>query len=137
MKKLFKEFKEFINKGNAFDLAVGLVIGTAFNAIVKSLVNDIIMPLISVIVKTDITKLYIVLKGTATYDEVTGSLILSENAVLLTYGNFLQTIVNFFVIALSIFFAIKVITKLHNSLENAKELIFGDTEEEKEESIKE
>ncbi len=123
MKKFLNEFKEFLSKGNALDLAVGLVIGTAFNAIVKSLVNDIIMPLLGLIVNTDISKLYWVLRGTATYDATTGLTILSENAVLLRYGSFLETIVNFLVIALSIFVAVKIIKKLENKLSAAKELL--------------
>ncbi|XFA99505.1 large conductance mechanosensitive channel protein MscL [Candidatus Izemoplasma sp. B36] len=131
MKKFFKEFQEFINKGNALDLAVGLIIGTAFNAIVKSLVNDILMPLLGLVVNADISKLYFVLRGTATYDAVTGSLVLSENAVLMYYGNFLQTIVNFLLIALSIFVAIKAVNKLQNKINQAKELIFDEEEETK------
>ncbi len=131
MKKFFKEFQEFINKGNALDLAVGLIIGTAFNAIVKSLVNDILMPLLGLLVNADISKLYFVLRGTATYDSITGSLVLSENAVLMYYGNFLQTIVNFLLIALSIFVAIKAVNKLQNKINQAKELIFDEEEPEK------
>ncbi len=129
MKKFFKEFKDFMSKGNAFDLAVGLVIGTAFNAIVKSLVNDIIMPLLGLVVNTDITKLYWVLRGTAAYVVTTGALILSENAVLMRYGSFLETILNFLIIALSIFFAIKVMKKLEKKIEAAKELIFSEPQE--------
>ncbi|XMB72654.1 large conductance mechanosensitive channel protein MscL [Mycoplasmatota bacterium WC30] len=130
MKGFFKEFKNFISKGNAIDLAVALVIGTAFNAIVKSLVNDIIMPLLGLVVNADISRLYAVLRGTAVYDSVTGNLILSENAVLLYYGNFLQTIINFIIIAFSIFVAIKVVNKMQDTLEDAKDLIFGDDDEE-------
>lgn len=132
MKKFFKEFQEFINKGNALDLAVGLIIGTAFNAIVKSLVNDILMPLLGLVVNADISKLYFVLRGTATYDAVTGSLVLSENAVLMYYGNFIQTIVNFLLIALSIFIAIKAVNKLQNKINQVKELILDDEEKTKE-----
>ena len=123
MKKFFNDFKEFLSKGNAFDLAVGIVIGTAFNAIVKSLVNDIIMPLLGLIVNKDIAKLYWVLRGTATFDVTTGATILSENAVLLRYGSFLETIINFLIIALSVFVAIKVVKKLENNIESAKDLI--------------
>ncbi|MCK4551628.1 MAG: large conductance mechanosensitive channel protein MscL [Tenericutes bacterium] len=130
MKKFFKDFKDFISKGSALDLAVGLIIGTAFNAIVKSLVNDILMPLIGLILNTDIANLYVVLRGTATFDVTTGALILSENAVLLTYGNFLQTIVNFLLIALSIFVAIKVVKKLHDQIDDIKDFLTGEEETE-------
>ncbi|MFA7560513.1 MAG: large conductance mechanosensitive channel protein MscL [Candidatus Izemoplasmatales bacterium] len=123
MGKFFKEFRDFIAKGNALDLAVGLIIGTAFNAIVKSLVADIITPLISLLFKADLSNLYAVLRGTATYDAVTGSLILSEDAILLTYGNFIMAVLDFFIIALSIFVAIKAITKLSKRIQQAKDLI--------------
>lgn len=126
MKKTIDEFKAFISKGNAIDLAVGIVIGTAFNAIIKSLVSDIIMPLISLIVQKDIASLYVVLRGTAEYDTVTGTLILSENAVLLTYGNFIQSVVDFLIIALAIFFAIKVMTIIKTRVEKASNYIINE-----------
>jgi len=119
MKKTFQEFKDFISKGNAIDLAVGIVVGGAFNTIIKSLVNDILMPLISLIAKTDVTNLYWVLRGTATYDETLGSLVLSEDAVLLTYGNFLQSIMDFFIVALAIFLALKVVVSVKKRIEQA------------------
>lgn len=112
VKKTLEEFKTFINKGNAIDLAVGIVIGGAFNSIIKSLVNDIIMPLISLVVSTDIKSLYLVLRGTATFDQVSGTTIFSEGAVILYYGNFIQSIVDFLIIALSIFIALKVMVKI-------------------------
>ena len=83
MKKFFKEFGEFIKRGNVIDLAVAVVIGAAFSAIVTSLVNDIIMPLIGIIVGgVNISSLSVTV-GSAT----------------LTYGNFLQNIINFLIIA--------------------------------------
>lgn len=121
MKTFFKDFRAFIAKGNALDLAVGLIIGTAFNAIVKSLVNDIITPLISLLFKADLSNLYVVLRGTATYNPLDGSLILSENAVLLTYGNFLNSVLNFLLIALSIFVAIKVMKRIESHIDELKE----------------
>ena len=132
MGKFFKEFREFISKGNALDLAVGLVIGTAFNAIIKSLVADIITPLISLLFKVDLSNLFAVLRGTATWDTTTGAWILSEDAVLLTYGNFIQAIIDFLIIALAIFLALKVITKLSNRLQKVKDAIAPKDEEVKE-----
>jgi len=126
MKKFMKDFGTFIAKGNALDLAVGIVIGSAFNAIIKSLVDDLIMPLIGLLFKADLTNLYVVLRGTATYDSVLGQLILSEDAVLLKYGNFLQSIMNFLTIALAIFLALKVIMALRSRLDQAKEVILGE-----------
>lgn len=98
---MFKEFKEFLNRGNVIDLAVAVIIGGAFGAIVKSLVADIIMPLIGVIMGgTDLTALTI---------EV-------GNAII-TYGNFLQAIINFIVIAFVIFLFIRS----YNSMQKQEE----------------
>ncbi len=120
MKKFFKEFGTFIAKGNALDLAVGIVIGAAFNAIIKSLVSDIIMPLLGFLIKGDMRNLYVVLRGSAEYDSVLGQLVLSENAVLLTYGNFFQAIIDFLIIAVAIFLALKVIMNFRSKLDSIK-----------------
>ena len=120
MKKFFKEFGEFISKGNAFDLAVGIIIGGAFNKIIQSLVKDMIMPLISLIGGKDFTLWYIVLKGTPSYDPVTGALLNAADVVLLTYGNFIQAIIDFVIIAFAIFLAVKVMTKVRAKAEIAK-----------------
>ncbi len=123
MKKFFNEFGTFISKGNALDLAVGIIIGGAFNKIVSSLVKDIIMPLIGLLFKADITQLVWVMKGTRTFDAITGTYILSEDAVLLYYGNFIQSIFDFLIIALAIFVAIKFINKFKDKIQTAKDLI--------------
>jgi large conductance mechanosensitive channel len=123
MRKFFQDFGAFISKGNAIDLAVGIVIGTAFNAIIKSLVSDIIMPLIGLIARVDVKSLYVVLRGTAVFDEATGKLVTSQGAVLLTYGNFIQTIVDFLIIALAVFLAMRVILRLQTGLKRLKDKI--------------
>ena len=123
MKKFFSEFGKFISKGNALDLAVGIIIGGAFNKIVSSLVKDIVMPLLSLIFQTDITQLVWVMKGTRTFDSVTGTYILSENAVVMYYGSFIQTIIDFLIIAMAIFVAIKLINKFKEKLDSLKEII--------------
>ena len=106
MKKFITEFKEFIAKGNVLDMAVGVIIGGAFNKIVTSLVNDVIMPLISIIVGgTSVTDWKWVIKA-AEYDAA-GVEIAAETAF--AYGNFIQTIIDFLIIALTIFVALKVI----------------------------
>jgi large conductance mechanosensitive channel len=129
MKQWMKEFKNFISKGNAIDLAVGIVIGGAFNTIIKSLVSDIIMPLISLIAKTDITNLYFVLRGTATYDDTLGQLILSEDAVLLTYGNFIQSIFDFLIVAFAIFLALKTVVAIRKRLDKVKNFVATEVKE--------
>ena len=131
MKKFFSDFGAFVAKGNALDLAVGLVIGTAFNAIVKSLVSDIIMPFISLIGGKDISTWFWVMRGTATFDQTAGSYIYSADAVILYYGKFIQSIIDFFIIALAIFVALKAITYFRKRIDDAKEALqdrFNDEE---------
>lgn len=100
---MFKEFKEFAVKGNVIDLAVGVVIGGAFSKIVNSLVNDLIMPLMSVLTGgINFKDLQFVLK------EAEGEL----SAVTLNYGVFIQNIVDFLIIAFSIFLFVKLINRL-------------------------
>lgn len=103
MKKFFKEFKVFIERGNVIDLAVGVVIGSAFTGIVNSLVNDVITPTIGLIIgKIDFSSL--VIPGTQ-----------------LKYGSFINNIINFFIIAFCIFLLVKFINKL-TSLKKKKEV---------------
>ena len=100
MKKLIDEFKTFIMRGNVMDLAVGVIIGGAFGKIVTSLVNDIIMPLISL------------LTGSVNLADLSYTLpVASTEPIVLAYGLFLQNIVDFLLIALSIFLAIRTINR--------------------------
>ncbi|GAA0681873.1 MULTISPECIES: large-conductance mechanosensitive channel protein MscL [Clostridium] len=102
MKKFIEDFKAFALKGNVLDLAVGVVIGGAFNKIVSSLVNDIIMPVVGL------------LTGGVNFKEFTVVLVEateSSAAVTLNLGMFIQNIVDFLIISLSIFVFIKVITR--------------------------
>lgn len=93
---MIKEFREFIMRGNVIDLAVAVIIGTAFTAIVNSLVNDIIMPIIGVILGgVDFTALAITVGNAA-----------------ITYGNFIQAIINFLLIALVLFLIIRAINRM-------------------------
>jgi len=103
MKKHLDEFKAFAIRGNVMDLAVGVIIGGAFGKIVSSLVNDLIMPLLSTLTgNVNYADLKIVLtQGTETQTEV---------AIL--YGNFIKSTVDFFLIALSIFFVIKLLNRM-------------------------
>jgi large conductance mechanosensitive channel len=116
MKKSIEEFKAFINKGNAIDLAVGLVMGTAFNNIIKSLVTNIITPFISLLGGTSLGQLFILLRGTATYDELSGIYVFSENAIVLEYGLFITSVVDFFIIAIALFLTLKLLVYLNQSV---------------------
>lgn len=104
MRKFFKEFKAFIAKGNVFDMAVGLIIATAFNKIVTSMVNDIIMPLVTWATGANsLADLSVVLKQTVEED---GTIV----ELTWNYGNFLQTVIDFLIIAFSVFLMVKVVT---------------------------
>lgn len=116
MKKSIEEFKAFINKGNAIDLAVGLVMGTAFNNIIKSLVTHIITPFISLLGGISLTQLFILLRGTATYDELSGIYVFSENAIVLDYGLFITSVVDFLIIAIALFLTLKLLVYLNQSV---------------------
>ncbi len=109
--KFFKEFKEFINKGNVVDMAVGVVIATAFGNITKSLVADIIMPLVGMLTGgVSVSDLKYVLSPEV-LDEA-GAVITAENAI--RYGLFIQFIIDFLIIALAVFVFIKVLTAAGN-----------------------
>ena len=102
MKKFLKDFKSFAMRGNVLDLAVGVIIGGAFSKIVSSLVNDIIMPIISLLIgRIDLS--------TAGWPLVTNQE--GKDDVILKYGAFLQNILDFLIIALCIFTVIKLIEK--------------------------
>jgi len=101
---MFKEFKEFALKGNALELAVGVVIGTAFQTIVKSLVNDIIMPLFSALI------------GNVDYSEWTWTI----GNTTIPYGSFISAIINFLLIAFSLFLVVRYINKINKQIEEAK-----------------
>ena len=102
-----KEFKEFAMKGNVMDMAIGVIIGGAFGKIVTSLVNDVLMPLIGALIgNVDFTTLSYTLKPAV----MNGEEVVKE-AVTLHYGNFIQTTVDFIIIAFCIFLMIKLINK--------------------------
>lgn len=111
-----KEFKEFAMKGNVIDMAVGIIIGTAFGKIVTSLVNDIVMPPIGfLLADMKFANLRLILREAIVDD---GGNILKE-AVAINYGNFIQTAIDFTLIALSIFLVIKGINRLKRKEEAA------------------
>lgn len=105
MKKFWAEFKAFIAKGNVIDLAVAVIIGGAFNKIVSSLVNDVIMPLVSLAVGGADVKDWKWVITPAEYDTA-GKQIVAETA--LRYGVFIQTIIDFLIIALTVFLIVKI-----------------------------
>lgn len=115
----FKDFKAFISRGNILDLAIGVVIGAAFTAIVNSLVNDIIKPLIALLVGGDFSELIVVLRP-ETVNEA-GEVI--REAITLNYGNLIMAILTFFIDALVIFTALRIIRNARRRLQNEGEKI--------------
>jgi len=108
-----KEFKEFALKGNVMDLAVGVIIGGAFGKIIDSVVNDLIMPIISAIIGTpDFSNLYVVLKGTVSGHPALADARKVDGAVIFAYGNFITVAINFLLLALIIFLMIKGMNSL-------------------------
>ena len=103
MKKFMEEFKAFIARGNVMDLAVGVIIGGAFTAITNSLINDIIMPLL----------------GILTSSVSFADLSVTIGGAVVTYGNFIQAVLNFLVMAFVVFCLVKGLNKLHKKKEEA------------------
>ena len=124
----FKDFKAFISRGNVVDMAVGVVVGGAFGKIVSSLVADLITPLISLLTKgVTLSEAYVCLNPNAVADTVfaysdfpTVAAAQAAGYATLNYGAFIQTIVDFLLIALSIFCVIRVIAKSREKLESLK-----------------
>jgi len=112
-KGFIAEFKEFIARGNVMDLAVGVIIGGAFSAITTSLINDIIMPVLGI------------LTGSISF----AALSVQIGPAVITYGNFIQAILNFLVMALVVFFLVKAVNKA-TSLRKKEEEVAAEPEPE-------
>jgi large conductance mechanosensitive channel len=107
---MWKEFREFLMRGNVVDLAVGIIIGGAFGAIVTSLVNDIIMPPIGLLLgKINFSDLFINLSGTP-YPSVAAAK--AAGAPTINYGIFINTLINFLIVALVIFLIVKAVNRM-------------------------
>ena len=117
---MFKEFKEFAVKGNMVDMAVGIMIGAAFGAIVTSLVNDIIMPPIGLMLGgLDFSSLFVVLKqGTTPGPYLTVAEAKAAGAVTLNYGLFFNAALSFFLIAVVLFMMVKGMNRLRRNAES-------------------
>ena len=113
-----KEFKEFAMKGNVMDMAVGVIIGGAFGKIVTSLVNDVLMPVISLVTGgVDFTNLFVKLSGEGTFNTLEEAK--EAGASVMAYGQFIQNIVDFLIVAFCIFLMIKAMNKLARKKEEA------------------
>ena len=112
---MLKEFKEFAMKGNMLDLAIGLILGTAFGKIVTSLVNDVIMPPIGLLLgKVDFANLYINLSDKSYTSLVEAR---AAGAPVIAYGSFINTLINFLIVAFVIFLLVRQINQIKRTAE--------------------
>ena len=120
MKKFLKEFKEFAMKGNVLDMAIGVIIATAFGKIVSSLIADVLMPLITLVTGgVNVSGQFIALKAIPEGVEHTIQACADAGIATINYGTFLQTIIDFICVALCIFLFIKAINKMKKKPEEA------------------
>src|SRR5215472_19236703 len=122
MRKIWNEFKEFAVKGNAVDLAVGVIIGAAFGAIINSLVKDVIMPPISLLTGgLDFSNKFVVLRaardGSTAFNTPADAA--KAGAITWNYGNFITLVINFLIVAAAIFLVIRIINQLRHPPEKA------------------
>jgi large conductance mechanosensitive channel len=116
---MLKEFKQFISRGNVLDMAVGVIIASAFGKIVSSLVADIFTPVISLITGgVNFSESNLVLRPAVTHiDEATGEIIEDVAALTLNWGNFVQNIIDFLLVAICVFIFVKVVTGIKEKTE--------------------
>ena len=131
---MIKEFKEFIARGNVIDLAVGIIIGAAFTAIVNSLVADLINPLIGLLTGgTDFSAHYLVLKGQVA-DGAGLKAARDTGAAVFAYGAFLSAVINFLIIAWAVFLLVKAVNRVQSATKKKEEAVAaapaGPTQEE-------
>lgn len=117
---MFKEFQEFIARGNVMDLAVGVIIGGAFGLIVSSLVDDIIMPIVGAVFGGfDFSDYFIPLASGITADTLAAA---REQGAVLAYGNFITVLINFLILAWIIFLMVRSVNRLRRRLDKKEEV---------------
>jgi large conductance mechanosensitive channel len=118
---VLKDFREFIGKGSAIDLAVGLIIGSALGTIIKSFVEELIIPLTGLISKVDFTNLYFVLKGTVPEGMPLAEARKMNGVVALGYGQFLTVLINTLILAFAVFIVVRALNRLKTRMEREKQ----------------
>lgn len=117
---MIKEFKEFAVKGNAFDLAVGVIIGGAFGKIVTSVIDDLLMPMISGLIGSpDFSSLYLVLKGNVPAGTKLEEARKIADTAIFAYGNFITVLINFLILAWIVFLMVKTMNRMKKKEEPA------------------
>ena len=109
---ILKDFRDFLGKGNAIDLAVGLIIGSAIGAILKSFVDELVVPLTGLITKVDFSNTYFVLKGAVPEGVPLAEARKVAGAVVLGYGQFTTVLINTLILAFAVFLVVRSINKL-------------------------
>ena len=114
MKKLFQDFREFVSKGNMIDLAVGIIIGSAFSSVVNSIINNLLMPPLGLLFgDVDFSDLFIILKGgDGLPTNATLTMANEAGAVTFNYGQFITDLISFLILALAVLLIIKAVQKL-------------------------
>lgn len=135
MKKFFGEFKKFITRGNILDLAVGVIVGGAFTAIVTSLTNNIIRPLINWIIaliggKNGLSSVYTFLSKAYTVDAEGKTIVDLSNSIYIDWGLFITAIMDFFIIAFVVFLIIKAVNRAREAIEDLNEKLEAQTKKE-------
>lgn len=117
---MLKEFREFMNRGNVLDLAVAVVIGAAFGAVTSSLVDQVLMPVIGLLVGgVDFSDLGIILRGRDLYGSVSEAV--AAGAPVIQYGAFLNTVINFLIVAFAMFLVVKAFNQMRRRFERPVE----------------
>lgn len=112
MGAIFKDFRDFIGKGSAIDLAVGLIVGSAIGAILKSFVDELVIPLTGLITRVDFSNMYFVLKGDVPSGTPLAEARKISGAVALGYGQFLTVAINTLILAFAVFLVVRGVNKL-------------------------
>lgn len=119
---MFEEFRKFALRGNVVDMAVGIVIGVSFGTIVKSLVDDVLMPPIGLLLGgVDFSNLFITLKNPGGTELTTLAEVTEAGAVVIAYGSFLNTVISFLIVALAVFLLIRSINNMARKKADAPE----------------
>ncbi len=126
MKKFFADFKKFISRGNILDMAVGVIVGSAFSTIVTAFTNGIIMPLIKMLLALvggdGLDSVYTILHGVYTTDATTGESVLDlTNSIYIDWGAFITAIINFLIIAFTLFIILRVAMRSSEMFKKAEE----------------
>ena len=114
---MLKEFQEFISRGNVMDLAVGVIIGAAFNKIVDSLVNDLVMPIVGLAGERDFSNYFLPLSSNVTATTLAAA---REQGPVFAYGSFLTVVLNFLILAWIVFLMVKAVNNMRRRLESQK-----------------